>query len=117
MITNSSVTIYHMSGLDTSTHLEKWTRYNYSKVWFFGGKGAGINKGYDNANDVEIRLPYDSNSNLDITNFAIGDIIVQGTLETDISTQDDLSSYQIYNITSIKNNNFGNSQHIHLGGK
>ena len=116
MITNSSLTIYHMSGLDVSTHLETWTRYNYDKVWFFGGKGASINKGYDNANDVEIRIPYDQNTNLDITKFAIGDIIVQGTLETNITTQDDLSDYQIYNITSIKNNTFG-TQHIHLGGK
>ena len=40
----------------------------------------------------------------------------QGTLETNIETQDDLSSYQIYNITSIKNNTFG-TPHIHLGGK
>ena len=115
MITNSSLTIYHKT-LNTTTHLEEWTRYNYLKVWFFGGKGASINKGYDNANDVEIRIPYDQNASLDITKFAIGDIIVQGTLETNIETQDDLSSYQIYNITSIKNNTFG-TPHIHLGGK
>lgn len=117
MITNSSVTIYHMSGLDTTTHLEKWTRHNYNKVWFFGGKGAGINKGYDNANDVQVRIPYGQNDGLDISNFAIGDIIVQGTLDIDIETQEDLNSYLIYNITSINDNNFGNSQHIHLGGK
>jgi len=117
MITNSKVTIYHMSGLDTATHFEKWTRYNYDNAWFFGGKGAGINKGYDNANDVQVRIPYNQNNGLNINNFAIGDIIVQGKLETDITTQDDLSSYQIYNITSINNNNFGNNQHIHLGGK
>lgn len=117
MITNSSLTIYHMSGLDETTHLEKWTRYNYSNVWFFGGKGAGINKGYDNANDVQVRIPYNQNSGLDISKFAIGDIIVQGTLETNIETQQDLENYLVYNITSINNNNFGNNQHIHLGGK
>ncbi len=117
MITNSSLTIYHKDGLDLTTHFEKWTRYNYDKVWFFGGKGAGINKGYDNANDVEIRIPYDKNSGLNINNFAIGDIIVQGTLDLDINTQQDLSGYMIYNITSINNNNFGINQHIHLGGK
>lgn len=114
MITNSSLTIYH-KGINNQ-HNDTWTRYNYDKVWFFGGKGASINKGYDNANDVEVRIPYNENSNLDINNFAIGDIIVQGTLETDIETQQDLSEYLIYNITSIKNNTFG-TQHIHLGGK
>ena len=117
MITNSSLTIYHKNGLDLTTHLEKWDRYNYDKVWFFGGKGAGINKGYDNANDVQIRIPYDKNSGLNINNFAIGDIIVQGTLDQDINTQQDLSNYMVYNITSINNNNFGINQHIHLGGK
>ena len=117
MICNNSLTIYHMSGLDVSTHNEIWTRYNYDNVWFFGGKGAGINKGYDNANDVQIRIPYDLNNELSIDNFAVGDIIVEGTLNTDIETQDDLSEYLIYNITSINNNNFGNNQHIHLGGK
>lgn len=116
MICNNSVTIYHMAGLDTATHFEKWVRYNYDNAWIFGGKGAGINKGYDNANDIEIRLPYSKNENLNIKNFAIGDIIVEGTLTQDINKQQDLKNYLIYNITSIKNNNFG-TKHIHIGGK
>ena len=117
MITNSSLTVYHMSGLDLVTHNEVWVRYNYDNVWFFGGRGSGINKGYDNANDVQVRIPYDQNNGLDINNFAIGDILVQGTLETDIQTQQDLENYLVYNITSINNNNFGSNSHIHLGGK
>ena len=116
MICNSKVTIYHMSGLDVSTNLEIWTRYNYENAWFFGGRGAGINQGYDNANDVQVRLPYDQNE-LDINNFSIGDIIVKGELTEDIETQQDLEGYEIYNITSINNNDFGMNQHIHLGGK
>ena len=116
MITNSSLTIYHLEkDLDLVTHLEKWTRYNYDKVWFFGGRGASINKGYENANDVEIRIPYDEN--LNVNNFNVGDIIVKGALDFNIQTQQDLKSYQIYNITSIKDNNFGNNPHIHIGGK
>lgn len=115
MITNSKLTIYHAS-LDTTTRTTKWTRYNYDNVWFFGGKGAGINKGYDHANDVQVRIPYGQNTGLNINNFSIGDIIVQGKLETDINTQKDLSSYTIYNITSINNNNFGSNQHVHIGG-
>lgn len=117
MLTNNKVTIYHMAGLDVSTHLEKWVRYNYDDVWFFGGKGAGINKGYNDANNVEVRIPYEQNSGVSINNFALGDIIVKGKLNIDINKQQDLSSYEIYNITSITDNNFGNNQHIHLGGK
>lgn len=115
MITNSSLTIYH-KGFDSENHIEIWTRYNYPKVWFFGGKGAGINKGYDNANDVSIRIPYHQN-NIDIENIKIGDILVQGTLEIDITRQQDLKNYDVYNITSINNNTFGNNPHVHLEGK
>lgn len=116
MITNSELTIYH-KGLDTTTKLEKWTRFNYDKVWVFGGKGAGINKGYVNANDIDIRIPYADNEGLDITNFGIEDIIVGSRLDDDIQTSKDLKDYEIYHITSINNNDFGSQPHIHLGGK
>lgn len=116
MITNSTLTIYH-KGLDENTRLEKWIRFNYENVWFFGGEGASTNKGYENANDVQIRIPYEKNDNLDIRNFAKGDIIVQGTLEDDITTQQDLSDYLVYAITSINDNQFGRRPHIHISGK
>jgi len=114
MITNSGLTIYHKT---IKNHEEKWTRYNYENVWYFGGRGARINKGYDNANDVEIRIPYNKNNNLDINNFSIGDIIVKDILDLDITRQQDLKGYEIYNITSINNNYFGTQKHIHIGGK
>ena len=114
MITNSSITIYH-KGFDENTRDETYTRYNYSNVWYFGGKGTSLNEGLTEKNDVQIRIPYDTN--LDISHFAVGDIIVKGTLEIDIQTQQDLSEYEIFNITSINDNNFGNNPHIHIGGK
>lgn len=115
MITNSSLTIYHKVFNET-TRLEEWRRYNYYKVWWFGGKGSSINKGYDNANDVDIRIPYMMN-NIDVANIQIGDILVKGDLATDITTQQDLVGYEVYNITSINDNEFGNNPHIHIGGK
>lgn len=116
MITNSSLTIYHKI-FNQTTRLDTWVRYNYENVWWFGGKGASIDKGYDNANDVKIRIPYELNVGLDITKFEIGDIIVKGTLTTNITTQQDLSSHEVYNITSIKNNTTGGQKHINIGGK
>lgn len=114
MITNSSLTLYHKVLVDRDY---KWIRYNYEHIWWFGGKGAGTNKGFENANDVDVRIPYDSNENLNIANFNIGDIICNGTIEKDIESQTDLKDVEVYNITSITNNTFGNNQHIHLGGK
>ena len=117
MRTNGSVTVYHYSGLDTVTHLEKWTRYTYDEAWFFDKTEATQNKGYDSANKVEVRLPYSKNSNLSSANFTIGDIIVRGTITEEINRQQDLAGYVIYNITSITDANFGRNPHIHLGGK
>jgi hypothetical protein len=116
MITNGCLTIFH-KGLDADTRLEKWIRFNYSNVWFFGGEGAGINKGYDNANDFDCRIPYDQNGNLNAKNFAIGDIVVNDNIDYDISNDDELDEFKTFNITSINDNNFGTRPHIHIGGK
>ena len=114
MIVNNSVTIYHKRFNET-THNELWTRYNYNQAWVFGGKGSRINKGYDNANDLDVRISYGQNADLSIANFSIGDIVIPGTLNQDITTQQDLDEYLFYNITSINDNNFGNNPHIHIG--
>jgi len=114
MLTNSKLTIYHKI-FDSELRDNKWVRYNYDKVWFFGGKGARLSKGLNDANDVEIRIPYFNG--LDISNFALGDIIVQGELNDDIETQQDLKNYLIYNITSVIDNRFGENPHIHIGGR
>ena len=115
MITNNELTLYH-KGLNEISRLETWTRFNYDKIWWFGGKGASTNKGYENANDVQIRIPYKQND-VDISNIAIGDILVKGRVELDINKQQDLQGYELYNITSINNNTFGSEPHIHLSGK
>lgn len=111
MIKNSKITIYH-KGLDKQTKLETWTPYNYTG-WIFNGKNASVNKGYSNSNNIELRIPYEGNS-IDISNIAIGDIVVKGKIIKKINTQHDLQD--TYNITSIKNNSFGSEPHIHVGG-
>lgn len=115
MLKNGGFTIYH-KGFNKQQHIETWTRFNYPNAWFFGGQGARLNKGFDDANDVKARVSY-LEYDLNINNFAIGDIIVKGTLDLDIERQQDLKNYQVYNITSINNNNFGLNPHIHLEGK
>lgn len=116
MLVNSDMTLYHKV-LDTETRLEKWERYYIEKVWWYGGKGANTQTGYENANDVQIRIPYDMNENLNIANFNIGDIVCKGNIGKTITSQSELNGVEFYNITAISNNTFGNNQHIHLGGK
>ena len=116
MLVNSDMTLYHKV-LDTETRLEKWERYYIEKVWWYGGKGANTQTGYENANDVQIRIPYEMNENLNIANFNVGDIVCKGNIEKTITSQSELNGVEYYNITAINNNTFGNNAHIHLGGK
>ena len=114
MISNSDLTVYHRI-FNKDDRSITWKRTVYKNIWWFGGKGASINKGYDNANDVEIRISYDLNP--DIKDFSVGDILVKGEIETEITRQQDLDINEVYNITSIKDNTFGRRPHIHIGGK
>lgn len=116
MITNGSLTVFHY-GFDSETRMEKLIRFNYENVWFFGGEGAGINKGYDNANDFDCRIPYEKNENLNANNFAKGDIVINDTINYDITDESELDDFQKFNIASINDNNFGERPHIHIGGK
>lgn len=112
MITNNSITYYHKElGNDK---LETWTKTIFDNVWVFGGKGSSVNKGYENANDIDVRIPIDIVENTNI--FQIGDIIAIGR-QNDITKQIDLKEIEFYNVTSVTVNNFGNNPHIHLGGK
>lgn len=113
MLVNSNTTVYHKI---IDKHEEKWIRYNYQNTFCQGGKGSSTNKGYENANDINVRIYYDNN-NLDIKNFSIGDIIACENIDLDIISQIDLKNYNSYNITSINNNITANPKHVHLGGK
>ena len=112
MIVNKSIT-YYIKGLDDNK-LETWTKVIFDKVWAFGGKGSSINKGYADANDVDIRIPIEYVQDRSI--FKVGDIIAIGK-QPDISKQSDLKGIEHYNVTSVTINDFGNNQHVHLGGK
>ncbi len=112
MITNNSIT-YYKKGLNNNK-IEIWQRYIFSNVWLFGGKGSSTNKGYENANDVDVRIPIEYVEDTSI--FSVGDIIAVG-VQDNISKQSDLKNIEYYNVRSVNINNFGNNPHIHLGGK
>lgn len=113
MITNNKITYYHKVSNNT-TKLEEWSKVLFDDVWVFGGKGSNINKGYENANDVNVRIPMEYVQ--DKTIFKIGDIIAIGEQEN-ISKQSELNGKEFYNVTSININESGNNPHIHLGGR
>lgn len=113
MITNNVITYYHKI-FNKNTKLEEWDRTFFNNVWVFAGKGSSINKGYENANDMNVRIPMEYVEDTSI--FHIGDIVAIGE-HPSISKQSDLEGKEFYNVTSVNINNFGNNQHVHLGGK
>ncbi len=113
MITNAKITIFHKE-LDPETRLEKWTKHNYHEVWMFKKQGIVQNNGFENSNSAEIRIPYNLNPNLNIENFSKTDVVVEGIIEKEITTIQELSEYETYLITFITNNVFGTKPHIHL---
>jgi hypothetical protein len=113
MISNNNITYYHKI-LNNTTKLEEWSKIIFKDIWVFRGKGSSINKGYENANDINVRIPMEKVQDKSI--FKIGDIIAIGEQE-DIVKQSDLKDVEYYNVTSININDFGNNPHIHLGGK
>jgi len=112
MILNKPITYYHKGMKDNK--LEKWTRYVFQNVWVFAGKGSHINKGYEKANDMDVRIPIEYVSDRSI--FTIDDIVAIG-IQPDIERQTDLKGKEFYNITSVNINDFGNNPHVHLGGR
>lgn len=117
MTTNSSLTIYHRQYNDDLDDYS-YIRQNIDYVMWQGGIGASLNKGYDEANDITIYIPY-SDNNLDNLKIDIGDIVVKGSIDTEITTQEDLKVDNVYNITTIIYNTYGSQSlhHIKLGGK
>lgn len=113
MITNTDITVYH-KGIDNTTRLETWTRFYYPNAWVFDVKGSVVRDGYQYNNRIEVRIPYETNENLDIGNFEIGDIVCKGDVQIAVETQADVPN--AYNITSKTDNRYGNNPHIHLGG-
>lgn len=116
MLVNSKLTIYHKY-FDKTERVDKWKKQLVNNVWWYGGRGANYNKGLENSNDVKIRIPKDINdlSNLEVS---VGDILVKGDINKEISMQSDLKDFEdVYNITSIIYNDFGLNKHIHIEGK
>ena len=112
MITNKAIT-YYQKGIGNNK-LEPWTRYVFTSAWVFGGKGSNINKGYENANDVDVRIPMIFVKDKSI--FKVGDIVAVGK-QDNITKQSDLKDVEYYNVTSVNINDFGSQPHVHLGGK
>lgn len=114
MKANTDMTIYHKT-YDGVNRKDKWQKHIVHSVMWQGGKGASVNQGFEQANDVKVFT-----KDMTIIDYVkIGDIIVKGNVNKDIKTQQDLSNEEFYNVTTIINYDYGSEgmKHIELGGK
>lgn len=117
MKTNTGITIYHKK-YDKKNHLDRWDIQHIENVMWQGGKGASLNKGYDQANDINIWIPYNKNQSLKDIPISIGDIVVKGLINKKIEKESDLVK-NYYVITTIIDNDYAsfNMQHLFIGAK
>lgn len=112
----TDITLYHYV-FDEDTQTEKYEKSYFYNVSLDGGKGASINKGYTEANDITMRIFFKDNKNLDENLFSIGDFFVTGISDKDITMKSELED--TYNITTIIPRKRGSiaTQHIQIGAK
>jgi len=113
MKTNTGITIYHKY-YDEKEHIDKWKLQTIENVMWQGGLGASLNKGYDQANNVNVYIPLNNVNGVEIS---IGDILVKGILTEEIKKQSDLT--ESYNITTKIQYDYGSSKinHLQIGAR
>lgn len=114
MYTNSDITIYHF---DKQKQL--YTKQYIQFVMWHSTASIGTHEGYENANNVTVRIPKAQND-LSSVLIEVGDILVKGNAHKDITKKSDLNGLKnVFTITSVVDNNDGSSNmhHVHIVGK
>lgn len=128
MMTNTKMTIYNKY-LDTLTHKKTYKRHIIDNVFWDDSLGVNLNMGYENADKVNIYIPYDKNDfstykepkqyNGSGWTLQNGDFIVKGEVDIEeVSGIKELSQYETFTITVVDNKDFGsdNMKHFEIRG-
>lgn len=116
MLTNADCTIYHKT-YDPITRLDRWERTQYRGVNWYAKQAATVGEnGLMAADMLTVRIPVTTSSSAPA---AVGDIIVHGLLDTDITQPKELNANEHYTITAVRDNRRGSlfSQHWRIEGK
>lgn len=128
MMTNTKMTIYNQY-IEPFTHTKIYKKHLIENVFWDDSLGINLNMGYENADKVNVYIPYDKN---DLTNYKTpkqfngdgwtlqnGDFMVKGEIDVDnIEGIKDLSQYDAFVMTVCDNKDFGshNMQHFEIRG-
>lgn len=128
MMTNTKMTIYNQY-IEPNTHNKLYKKHVIENVFWDDSLGINLNKGYENADKVNVYIPFDKNDLTDYKNpkqfigegwtLQNGDYMVKGEIDIDnINGIKDLSQYDPFIMTVCDNKDFGSSnmQHFELRG-
>lgn len=106
----TDITLYHKNDDD------KYIIKHFYNVTWQETLGIDVNKGYDENNNIILRV-FAKDNNIKDTSFCVGDFIVKGIIKTQINLQSDLKD--TFNILSVNPHLRGSieTQHIKLIAK
>lgn len=112
----TDISVFHLVYNEETQTDEYEVTYFYNVSWQ-GGIGASFNKGYIEANDLDVKIFHKDNADLDNKKVYIGDIITKGIITKKIKSKSELD--EAYNVNTIIPHKRGSiaTNHIHIGAK
>lgn len=130
MMTNASMSVFNKC-VEPSTKEVSYKKAPLLDVFWDDSLGINLNAGYENADKVNIYIPFDKNED-DMKNYKEpkeyngngwtlqnGDFIIKGdVVETEVDGIKDLKAHEVFEITVVDKKDFGsyNMQHFEIRG-
>jgi hypothetical protein len=128
MMTNTKMSVFNKY-TEPFTRDVKFKKHVIDNVFWDDSKGVNLNRGYDNADAVNVYIPKDKNDMSDYVNpkhyngsnwtLNNGDLIIKGEVaENEVSGIKELNAYEVFTITMVDDKDFGspNMQHFEIRG-
>ena len=124
MMTNSKMSIFNRY-VDPFTKQVTFKKHVVDNVFWDDEKNVSLDDGYQNVSKAEVYIPHDKN---DFTNYVVpkkyngvnwtindGDFIIKGEVdETEVGGIKDLSQYDVFEIMSWSNKDYGSPNMWHF---
>lgn len=131
MMTNTKMSVFNRYK-EPFTNNVSYKKHVVEHVFWDDSLGINLNTGYENADKVNIYIPFDKNKS-DLENYKEpkqyngsgwtlqnGDFIIKGDVaESEVDGIKDLKAYEVFEITVIDKKDFGsyNMQHFEIRGQ
>ena len=129
MMTNTEMSVFNKY-TDSFTKDIVYKKHVINKAFWDDSKGVNLNRGYDNADEVNVFIPKEQNDMSEYVKpkhyngigwtLKEGDFIIKGLVtENEVSGIKDLSNYEAFVITMVDDKDFGTEDmhHFEIRGK